>query len=179
MDRVEVILQLDPSVEPHVPAKTPWNHRGQAGRTKAGTSAIRLTYRMAHPEIEDWMLEALSHDIAGVLRHELEHGAQDKRGVSVAYGPNTGRKDPNQKDRDWSDIPATRAYLLDPAEIEAWATQAYQEAKRRKIHHRPHQRENGSVGVRVDSQRRCCEGCQGDCGRHQKGRDEVRCQALS
>lgn len=133
MDRVEVILKFDPSVEGLVPAKTPWVHRGQAGSTATGKRAIRLTYRLEHPEIEDWMLEPLSHDITGVIRHELEHGAQHERGVSVAYAPGTGRKTADQKDRDWGDIEATRAYLLDPAEVEAWGTQAYVVAKRTKV----------------------------------------------
>ena len=119
---IELILKWDPDIEPHVPAREPWVHHGQVGKTRDGRAAIRLTYRLAHSFIEEWMLEALSHDVAGVIRHELEHTVQPPGGGAPKHsGP-----------RNWADLDATRAYLLNPKEIEAWATQAYLEAKRKR-----------------------------------------------
>lgn len=73
-----------------------------------------MTYRFAHPVIDDWMLEPLSHDVAGVIRHELEHNRQ---GPTVSY----------------ANIEKTRAYLLNPREVEAVGTQMYLQAKREKV----------------------------------------------
>jgi len=121
MEYVQLILKYDPDIEPHVPVKEPWVHRGQSGRTADGKEAVRLTYRFAHPVIDDWMLEPLSHDMAGVVRHELEHGAQGDATHATSPGG------------DWGNVEKVRAYLLHPREVEAFTTQVYLQSKREGV----------------------------------------------
>jgi len=118
---IELILKWDPEIEPHVPVTAPWVHTGRLSRSKEGKPAIRLLYRLAHPMIDDWMLEPLSHDISGVVRHELEHSVQPKGDVVRSPGSN------------WGDVERTRAYLLSPEEVMAFGTQVYTQAKRKKV----------------------------------------------
>lgn len=126
---VQLVLKYDPAIAPHLSPKEPWTHRGSAGRNDQGT-AFRLIYRIAVPTIEDWMLEPLSNDITGVVRHEMEHGSQYARGE--APGAGATRKTDTTGERNWGDIAATRGYLLDPYELQATATQMYLMAKRAK-----------------------------------------------
>jgi len=121
---IELILKWDPDIEPHVPAKAPWVHKGQLGRAVSGKVAIRLTWRLAHSFIDDWMLEPLSHDIAGVIRHELEHSTQSRAGTVGS---------PESRGGDWGNVAMTREYLLNPKEVEAFSTQVYMQAKRQKV----------------------------------------------
>jgi hypothetical protein len=124
---VQLFLKYDPDIAKHLPEKQPWTHRGSAGKNAQGT-AFRLIYRIAVPTIEDWMLEPLSNDITGVVRHEMEHGVQYARGE--APGAGAKRRTDTTGERNWGDIAATRGYLLDPAELEAFSTQVYLMAKR-------------------------------------------------
>lgn len=125
----QIVLKYDPAIAPHLPEKEPWLHRGSAGHNEQGT-AFRLIYRIAVPIIEDWMLEPLSNDITGVIRHEMEHGSQYVRGE--APGEGAKRKTDATGERAWGDVAATRGYLLDPYELQATAAQMYLMAKRAK-----------------------------------------------
>jgi hypothetical protein len=124
-----LVFKYDPDIAKHLPATEPWVHRGSAGRNAQGT-AFRLIYRIAVPSIENWMLEPLSHDIVGVVRHEMSHGSQYARGE--APGAGSDRKTDVTGERAWGDISATREYLLAPHELQATAAQMYLMAKRAK-----------------------------------------------
>jgi len=126
---VQLVLKYDPAISQHLSPKEPWTHRGSAGRNAQGT-AFRLILRIAVPVIEDWMLEPLSNDITGVIRHEMEHGSQYARGEDPGAG--VQRQTDTTGERNWGDISATRTYLLDPHELQATATQLYLMAKRAK-----------------------------------------------